>query len=81
MNFKQDPSSNLLWKGELGWCICTKNKGFDIEDNVKSMKENHDFGSSFYVQNPLYRSNTDFLSKKFTKDSPKTNIIAPNANT
>lgn len=70
MNFKEDPLINLLWKGELGWCICTKNKGFDIEDNVKSMKENYEFGPSFAIQNPLYRS----------KDLPKTKIIAPNAN-
>jgi hypothetical protein len=44
------------------------------------MKENYDFGSSFSIQNLLYRSNTDFLSKKLTKDLPKTKIIAPNAN-
>lgn len=50
--FQGDPLINLLWKGELGWCICTKNKGFDIEDNVKSMKENYEFGPSFAIQNP-----------------------------
>jgi hypothetical protein len=41
------------------------------------MKENYDFGSSFSNQNPLYRSNTDFLSRKITKDLPKTKIIVP----